>query len=156
MAFISDFINAIKSYPKLSVSLEIVDRNDLSTSPSSVINVNEKWSFRVRVHNNGELNLTNVILYIEGQNGVMVSKASPTAGRWRKDINSSPISVKSHSSQDTAICFMKAPANASTGSVPLLKVHVDEFNANLDHILNDHSEESDSPECVYSSQIYPL
>ncbi|MCY7314519.1 MAG: hypothetical protein LH480_02565 [Rubrivivax sp.] len=56
MPFFDDMATALAEYPVADVTLEIVD----VVVPGSARNVNEVATFRVRVHNNGPLNLINV------------------------------------------------------------------------------------------------
>jgi hypothetical protein len=41
-----------------------------------MVNTNEVWSFKVRVFNYGNLNMTGVSLHIHGLNGIMLSTSS--------------------------------------------------------------------------------
>ena len=76
MAFsFEDMTAAVGAYPAASVDLEIVD----VVVPGSVINVNEKPSFRVKVTNRGPLEMTGVTLRIKGLNGATVKQNGAAA-----------------------------------------------------------------------------
>ena len=76
MAFsFEDMTAAVEAYPAASVDLEIVD----VVFPGSVINVNERPSFRVKVTNRGPLEMTGVTLRIKGLNGATVKQNGAAA-----------------------------------------------------------------------------
>ena len=76
MAFsFEDMTAAVEAYPAASVDLEIVDVD----IPGSVINVNERPTFRVKVTNRGPLEMTGVTLRIKGLNGATVKQNGAAA-----------------------------------------------------------------------------
>jgi hypothetical protein len=89
MAFFGDMQQAVEDYPSIALTyafeaLEVVDGTD------GVINVNEKWKFKVRVSNSGALNMNNVTLHIDGENGTQVS-ADPAGPFTGGQITTAPI-----------------------------------------------------------------
>jgi hypothetical protein len=155
MAILDDLNAAVRDYCKNYVTLKI--QCDLATDCVSGtqgdINVDEVWRFRVEVQNHGVLNVTNLGLHIEGQSythdgktkQVQVSNSS-TSG-WRNYLNVGIVpSVNSGGSQLSPYYYFKAPDYHSGAPVPLVKVHVSDFDANLDSILKTNTGHANPPE----------
>lgn len=154
MAYFDDFEEAIESYPADSVVLSIVDRAPVAPATAGAVNVNEVWSFQVRVANNGPLNMTNVALHIEGQNGAQVGTAA--AGPFTASILPPALAaVNGHSTQDSVNYFLRAPAVIKPAGTSLVRAHISGWDANLDHVLNSHSGHADPPAGSYADQVFP-
>ena len=154
MAYFDDFANAVDAYPATSVALTIVDRAAVPPATVGAVNVNEVWSFQVRIANNGNLNMTGVSLHIEGQNGAQVSTAA--AGPWSTGIIPAALpAVNAHSTQDTVNYYLKAPAVAKPAGTALVRAHISSWDANLDHIILGHSNHADPPAGTYADQVFP-
>src|SRR5262245_21837877 len=67
-AFFNGFRDAMHDYPEQFVVLEIVE----VAFPDTVLNTGEEGTFRVRLTNNGLLDMTDVTLKIRGLNGTLV------------------------------------------------------------------------------------
>jgi hypothetical protein len=153
MAYFDDFAKAVNDYASISVTLSIVDVV-VQTGTSGSININEVWAFHVRVSNQGQLNMVGVTLHIEGQNGAVVSKTA--AGPWSPSIISGSLTVHAHGTpQDTEKLFFKAPGAVKAAGTALVRAHIQTFDANLDHILNDHSGYVDPPAGTFKAQVFP-
>lgn len=153
MPFFDDFASALSGYPAASVTLSIVDRVVQPPHVGPAVNTNEIWAFQVRVTNNGNLNMTGVVLHIQGQNGTQVSTL--VGGPWQASITSGALTVNAHSSQDTPNFYFKAPSAARPAGTPLVRAHIGTFDVNLNHILNNHSDHADPPSGTYSDQVFP-
>ena len=154
MAYFDDFANAVAAYPSLSVTLSIVDLVVQPPGVAPAVTVNEVWAFQVRVANNGHLNMTGVSLHVEGQNGATVSTAA--AGPFSPSIVPAALAaVNAHSTQDTVNLFFKAPGVVKPAGTPLVRVHLSSWDANLDHIMSNHSGHADPPSGTYSNQVFP-
>jgi len=154
MAFLDDFQNAVSGYPAASVTLTIVDKAPVPPATVAAINVNEVWSFQVRVRNNGNLNMTGVSLRIQGQNGATVSTTS--AGPFSSSINFGNLSLNGHGGQqDTVNLFFKAPSTIKPAGTQLVTAQIAGFDVNLNHILIDHTLGSSSPTGIYTDQVFP-
>jgi hypothetical protein len=75
MTVIDDLVSAANDYPTTSVVVEIAD----VTFPGTVINGLEEGNFRVKITNNGPLEIDNLKLTISGENGVQVKGNSMIA-----------------------------------------------------------------------------
>lgn len=152
MPFFDDFAAAVADYPSNSVGLGFVNVA-VQTGTAGAVNVGEVWRFQVSVSNHGHLNMTNVALLIDGENGARVSTSA--AGPWSPFITVGSLSVNAHAHQTTDTLYFRAPGVAVAAGTPLLRVLIRNFDANLDHLLMGHSGSSISPVGTYASQVFP-
>ncbi len=142
MAFFDDMNDALEIYPVDNVTIEIID----VTFTGNALNVNEEGTFRVRVNNNGPLELTDVTLKVSGQNGVKVRNNGGASPPFSSEFVSGPGQIPTIPGHDGSVLHtggpwkFKAPAGAQD-SRTLIKVTLEGWNANLNHILNSHSKE---------------
>jgi len=155
MGFFDDFAAALEKYPETSVKLSI-GSVALQTGTSGAVNVNEVWKFKVVVDNDGPLNLTNLALHVEGQNGALVSTSS--AGPFGPSVitsGSGLLTVSGHSAKSSQFLYFKAPGAAKPAGTVLAKAHISTYDANLDHILINHSIHASTPTGSYAAQVFP-
>lgn len=144
---------ALAAYPVTDVQLEIVD----VIFPDNALNVNEVANFKVKVTNTGPLNLTGVTVRITGLHGATV-KGNGAAEQFAQDRVSEVLpTIYGHGgSQLTPFnLYFKAPAAAQI-SKNLVKVTLEAWDANLDHILLNHSNPLDSPKGTYAAAVAVL
>lgn len=154
MAFFDDFATAVSNYPSDKVTLSIVDRAPVPPATAGEVNVNEVWSFQIRVANTGNLNLTNVSFCVSGMNGARVGRSA--AGPFVPDLLAPALpAVNAHSSVDSGNFFLLAPGLAKGPNTLLVRVHIEAFDVDLDHILKGHS--GDAPQCAgnYADHVAP-
>ena len=154
MPFFSDFAIAVDTYPVDWVTLStILNLNSDNIAPATplAINVNERWRFKVRVTNNGQLNITNVVLHVLGQNGALVSTAA--AGPFSSEIHPGLPNVNAHGSQDSVYFYFQAPSVVKPAGTVLVKAHISSCDYNLNHILIDHPDHSDPPSGTYANSV---
>ncbi len=153
MAYFDDFANAVTAYPALSVTLSVVDVVVHPPDTGPAVNTGEVWTFQVRVANNGNLNLTDVALHVEGQNGATVSTFN---GNFVTSMFPFALAaVNAHSSQDTVSYYFKAPGVAKPAGTALVRIHISTFNANLDYPLITNTGHADPPAGTYATQVFP-
>src|SRR5687768_2008466 len=106
MAFFEDFRSALEGYPQFNVDLSITNVA-VETGTAGAININEKWKFRVKVENNGSLNMNNLMLHVSGDNGAAVgtSAAGPFTGF--PPIEVGPLTVAAGGSQKSDFLFFQ-------------------------------------------------
>jgi hypothetical protein len=157
MAFFQNMIDEIEHYPAGNVKLEIVDVE----IPGTALNEGERGFFRVRVTNNGSLDLTNVTLRIHGQNGTLVKSIGATSPLVEDFISPVLATVSSGSSEvspGTTGGFkfeFQAPGEAQ-GSSTLIKATLENWDASLDHILKDRSNGGPTPRAVFAAEVVGL
>lgn len=154
-AFFNEFRTAMHSYPDEDVVLEIVEVD----FPGGVINTAEEGSFRVRVTNNGLLDMTDVTLKVRGLNGAQVKTGGAADFDFRDELtigmDSETVVGQGGSSltQGSKLEF-KAPANTKPAGTPLFKATLDNWNGSLVRILNGHSHgDDDAPAGTYSDEV---
>ena len=155
MGFFDDFENALEKYPETNVKLSI-NSVAVQTGTSGAVNVNEVWKFKILVDNDGPLNLTNLALRVEGQNGAQVSTSS--AGPFGPSVTTSGsglLAISGHSAKSSQLFYFKAPNVAKPAGTVLAKVRISAYDANLDHILVNHSLGTSTPEGSHEAQVFP-
>jgi hypothetical protein len=154
MPFLDDFANAVSTYPSASVVLSIVDSAPVPPATPGAVNVNEVWSFQIRIRNNGHLNMTGVSFHVIGQNGAQVS--TNAVGPWSGSIVFGNLNVNSHGGQqDTVNLFYKAPSTAKPAGTVLVSAHINGFDVNLNDILLNHSGHPLTPQATRDAQVFP-
>jgi hypothetical protein len=153
MTVLTDIANAMNSYPLDETAIEILEPV-LESGTAGVINVNEVWKFKVKVTNNGHLNMTDVILHVNGTNGTTISK-KPTTGFTEKTIKADPLTVNGGGgSSTTGYLYFTAPSTQKPADTPLLESHIFDFNANFDHFFTNHTPDEDHATVSYPSGTY--
>jgi hypothetical protein len=165
MGFFDDMTAALADYPVNDVSLEIVD----VAIPGDVLNVTEEATFKVKITNTGPLNLSGVTLRIKGQHGatlrnpvILQPNAPPTAAAivgqpvfFVDELVSGTLpTIPGHGGTQTTERFtLKAPA-AAQASKTLVKATLDAWDADLNHIMNGHSDPlPQAPKATFSAEV---
>jgi hypothetical protein len=154
-AFFNDFRAAMHDYPEQFVVLEIVEVD----VPGNVLNTAEEGTFRVRLTNNGLLDMTEVTLKVRGLAGTLVKTGGAADFDYRNELTigmDSETIVGQGGVSLTAGSKLKfkAPAGTKPAGTQLFKATIAEWNGSLVRLLNGHSHAEDvAPTGVYSSQV---
>ena len=148
MSFLQNFADAVANYPVDSVTVSIVD---VFGPTAGWVHANRVVPFQVRVANNGHLNMTNVSLHIEALNGALVS--SVETGPFFTGITFGALTVNGGASQDTATLYFKAPSVTKPAGTTMLRAHIGDWDANLDHMFDNHTNHAPLPEGAYSVEV---
>lgn len=154
MSTIEDLNGAIDDYANNHVEIDII--NFASVAGDGHINVGEVWTFDVRVRNNGILDMKNFRLHVQGSTWSSVGNSD--AGPFSGSLISSPQDVNAHSTVTFQPFYMRADAatgGGGTESEEIVKAHTSVFDADLEHLLRDHTHHSGSPEAAYTRHIHP-
>ena len=170
MAFFDDMASAVRTYPETEVTIEIID----VVTEGDALNVNEQASYKIKVTNDGPLNLAGVTLRVKGLNGTTLKRplvvdrpGIPAATSKSARIDADPVQfvgefvttplpqINGHGgSASTAAFTLKAPASTSNGAAKnLVKATLEAWDANLDHILIGHSDPLDTVKGIYSAEV---
>lgn len=156
MSTIDDLLAAINTYPNGNVVISVINFSE----PGTHINQGELCSFDVRVENNGQLDMKNVTLHVEGSGWTSVAISAWHGGP--SSFSNSSISyardVDAHASTTFGKFYMMADtATPDQGQAArdLITVHVQTFDADLYHILRDHGHHAGNPEESYRRHIHP-
>jgi hypothetical protein len=154
MPFLDDFVGAVGSYPGDYVELEIVE----VAVPNGALNENESGTFRVRVTNNGPLNMEDVTVRVKGLNGVTVANNGAAAPYVDEFVTQPLATIYGHGpsvvTSGGVLKFM-APANAQA-SADILKATLEGWNGDMAHILLGHSDpRPNGPKGTYAAEVFP-
>jgi len=151
MSIFEDMTTELASYPVTNVQLEFVE----VIVPGTALNTNEFGTFRVKVTNTGPLVLTGVTVKVRGQNGAKVA-SNGMAGTFGAEVVTQELpAIGAHGGSQITVggpLRFQAPA-ATQPSRTLLKATLESWDANLDHILNGHSDPLDPPRGVFSAEV---
>lgn len=137
MAVLDDLMNAIDNYATTGVKTEIVNFSILPGG-GSVLNVGDTFQFKVRVKNEGHLDMKNVKAEANGTQfaDVGLSNAPPFSG----SAVSNPFTLNALQEHTTGFFKGKCKAHTSGTAKDIVTARVSSWDASLDHILADHSD----------------
>ncbi len=157
MGMYDDLLTAANDYPSDNIVISVTDFQE----PGTHINVGETCSFKVRVENNGQLDMKDVKLHVEGSEFASVS-VTDFLGFFPTGFSNSVISggrnIDAHSSETYGDFHIRASAATPDGGTEnrdLFTIHISKFDADMHHILSDHSHHAGSPEEAYNRHIHP-
>jgi hypothetical protein len=154
MAFFNDMNDALQTYPETNVMLEIVD----VTFPEDALNASEIANFRVQVRNTGPLELTGVTRRIKGLNSATVADNGAAAPFVDEFVTQELPTIGGHVGVEQTVgspLKFKAPAGAQL-SKNLIKVTLEAWDANLNHIPIGHSDPLDTVKATYAVEVVGL
>lgn len=149
---LEDLEQAIESYPRTHMTVDIYDVND----PGGSWNVGQNGTYKVRVRNDGPLDVDGLTLLMEGKNLSKVGEHGWTGGQSSMQTPVFP-RVPAHMADDTWIeiedhfhlwVHQELPPNSE-----LLKVSVLDWNTSLDHLTIAHSDPAPAADDVYSAEV---
>jgi hypothetical protein len=156
MGMIDDLLTAINEYPSEDVAISVAEFNE----PGGHINTGETCNFKVRIQNNGQLDMKDVRLHLEGTRFARIT-ASNFLGipfGFSGSTITGGQNIDSHSSKTFGTFYMRADAATPDGGAAnrdLFTIHISSFDAGLDHVLRDHSHHAGDPETAYNRHIHP-
>lgn len=155
MDFFAEFKTAIEEYDSAYMRVEIVD---LKLPILGQINPGEWFRFRIKVHNEGDLDLTGLSVRIDGTASASVSMTQSNPGSSvTLVIGELPAHTDVYS-----LTWIYGQATAATIELPsgqvvakdVITAKVEQWNASLDHLLRDHSSWG-PPDGKVNIKIYP-
>jgi hypothetical protein len=153
---LADLVDAIETYPTNYLTLEIYDVDP--PGPGTGINEGEDITFKVHVHNSGPLNVDNLTILVEarpGADGVKLHGSTVFSPQLTSMVIAQ---VPAHMAADTWVdvpeghYHFKAGPH-SDGEVELVRVSIDQWDADLDHPLKAHSDPVPSDNFVFSHHV---
>ena len=148
MGIFEDMIAEIEAYPANHVVIEVFD----VSLDGDVLNVGETGFFKVRVTNNGPLDLTNVKLKVDGRNGVNV-RAGLGLPFESQFISVELPQIDAHGGvQVLQLPAFEAPDQPQDEKT-LLNVTLSAWNTNFNHPVIDHSDPVDVPKGIFASAV---
>ena len=153
---LADLLAAVETYPQTYLTIEIYDVDPPGSGTG--INAAEDVTFKVHVHNSGPLNVDQLTLLIESRPGADGVKLHGGAAFY-PSLTSTPIDkVPAHMKDgdwvdppDGHFHFKAGPA--SHGKIDLVRVSIDAWDGDLNHILNGHSDPAPSVEDTLNKNV---
>jgi hypothetical protein len=159
MGLLDDISNAVKTYPREYLIVEIVQVEP----PGGLIHEDEDVPFRIQVANDGPLDANQVSLLVEGLNGTKV-KSNGAAAQYGDSFTISgsyfgDVPAHSNGPNDPGPVVSKGnPFMFKQGSdAPardLVRVSVKGWSSSFDHMFNNHTQADTEAQDVYNAQVY--
>lgn len=154
---LSDLLNAIETYPQTYLTVEIYEVKTDGTA----INAGDDVTFKVHVHNAGPLNVKNLTLLVEAEQGATGVKLHGSTV-YKPSLTSAVIAqVPAHQAdgvfQETVEDHFHLQAGSASGDqkVDLVKVSINDWDTDFDHITIAHSDPAPDANDIYSHKIAP-
>lgn len=155
MPVLNDLAAEVAAYPTGNVLITIENVGVIAPGVAPGVNINEVWRFKVKVVNNGLLNMKGVTLHINGSNGATVSETA--GGPWSfGPLTTASFDVDGGGGSYTTLFYnFKAPAVTKPIGTQLVEAHINTWDANLQNILDGSSQHAITPAGTYSAQVFP-
>ena len=167
MAFFDDMGSAVRTYPDSNVSIEIIDFDPAS---NEVLNEGEQATFKVRITNNGVLDMNAVTVKVLADSGATLRRpldvplpsgraAAVVASTWVTALVSKAIAaIPANGGTATTEAFtLKAPPNHSSPfSLNLLTASLNGWDAGLGYLLNTKSVARAGVKDTHGAVVHPL
>ncbi|CAM3312487.1 hypothetical protein OCAE111667_03155 [Occultella aeris] len=150
---LADLEEALETYPQTYLIVQIYSVDP----PGGSFNVGENATYKVRVHNDGPLDVDDLTLLMSGENGSRVGEHGWASGQISLQ---TPVfaRVPAHMADDTWVeapddhyhLFVHQPLPANSA---LLKVSVKDWNTKLDHLTIGHSDPVLAANDIYRNQV---
>lgn len=155
MAFsFQELVTAVETYPETFLQIEIIDVD----FPGAALNTSETGTFAVQVTNTGALHVTNLTVKVQGVNGTLVKNSGAIAPFESEFISAAFDQVDAHGGvtrhPGSAYSF-RAPARAQA-SKNLIKVTLQDWDSDPDHIFIGHSDPLESVKATFASEVIVL
>ena len=139
MSVIDDLSTAVANYATDACDTTI-EQFSVTTGPSTTtLNRGDEFQYRVKIRNNGKLNMTNVKIRVNGSNWAQVALSGST-GVFDKTAlldPTPPISIDPGGSFTTGFFRGKATTLDTAGATKdIVTARIDSWNGEWDYILN--------------------
>jgi hypothetical protein len=150
---LADLVDAIATYPKTFLTLDIFD----VSAPGGGINEFDDVTFKVRVKNSGPLDVVNLVLLVTagpGAEGVKLHGQTTVNPSLRTAAIATVAAHQPNFWVDTVEDHFHFTAGShGPGDPELVRVSIDTWDANLNHPLIAHSDPDPSDFAAYSHHI---
>ena len=156
---LQDLEDAIETYPQTYLTVDIYD----VSFPDDFINEGDNCTFRIRVRNDGPLHVNDLTLLISGVGGTgtKVGKHGWSEGQSTFETPAVDL-VPAHMEDDAWVevpdtsadhfHFWAGPPRATSD---LVRVSVNDFDLDLDHLLKGHSDPVQAANDVFRGEVFP-
>ncbi|NOR68741.1 MAG: hypothetical protein GQ532_03440 [Methylomarinum sp.] len=136
MSIITDLARDLRNYPDDHVRLSIIDFKE----PGTVINPGETCSFKIKIENNGFLDMQNVKLHVNGKRSYNQLSQSDVLGNpinFFDHLTTAAMNISAGHSITTRTFYMKAIK--ATSSTVLIEAHIGDWDAGMASLLRIHA-----------------
>lgn len=134
MSIIDDLKNAIDGYETDNCRTEIIDFT-ITGNGGTVLNTGETFRFRVKVTNDGALDMKNVTIRARGTTYADVKSGWGSGGTWESSATTTVFTLDA--GQSATKDFQGKAKTATTGLKDIVTARIQGWDASLDHILVD-------------------
>ena len=134
MSLIDDLRNAVEAYDTDQCITEIVDFA-ITGGGGSILNVGETFEFKVKLTNQGPLDMKSVRLRA---NGTQFADVALSTGSFGSSALAGFFDLDAHQIHTTGV-FRGKCTKSTGGAKDIVTAQVDVWDASLDHILIDHT-----------------
>ena len=149
MGFFDDFANALDRYDGDYMDVKLVAYQFLGTGAK--LNPGEWFRCQVQAFNNGHLNLKGVTVSINSTSYAQVSLTQSNPG---SSVTVPFGNMAAHSSAQSSAWIYGYATAATTGAKDVITARIAAWDADLNHLLNDHSSWG-PPEGKINVEIFP-
>src|SRR5262249_4148690 len=143
MSVLDDLRDAISNYPTDNCSTTIEDFS-VTSGVGSGLNVGDEFQYKVRISNDGELDMKNVKIRVNGTKWADVALSGSTGKFGSTALLEAPLNIDARTSFTTG--FFRGKGKLDTCNVAgtylakdIVSAQIDGYDASLDHVLIDHS-----------------
>lgn len=156
MTTLTDIANDLDRYPLDETTIEIFDVTP-ETDTGSEINIDEDWKFKVRVTNNGHINMINVALHITGSNGAQVRAKLDEELADGIVVGNFTVGAAG-GIHETKFYHFRAPPDEKPAGTGLVNAHINDWNGNFDQYFTNHTKNEEDatvtyPRVTYSAEV---
>ncbi len=157
MSYFDDFIAAVEAYPQEYLTIEIVDVD----YPGGGLNAGERATFEIQITNSGPLHVTDVTFKVTGLHGAQVidnftGAVAEDHFTTRNALESVPAHHPNTPVKSTnSVHFGLVAPGSQQPERTLVKVTLEDWNCNLLHALEDHSDPDVSVKADWSAEVFP-
>ena len=135
MSIIDDLRKAIDRYETDNCKTEIVDFS-ITEGGETILNVGDTFQFKVKVTNQGNLDMKSVRVAVFGMSHADVALGT---GVFALNVTYGAFSLDAHQTYTTD--FFRGKAKAATGgaATDIVFARIESWDASFDHLLKDHT-----------------
>jgi hypothetical protein len=140
MSVIDDLSTAVANYATNDCDTTI-EQFSVTTGPSTTtLNSGDEFQYKVKIRNNGKLNMKNVKIRVSGSNWALVALAGSTGFESTKVLSEitpgTPINIDAGGSVTTGFFRGQATTDTAGAKKDIVTARIDAWDGTLDYILN--------------------
>jgi hypothetical protein len=138
MSVIDDLRVAVANYATDNCATTI-EGFSVTSGTGTALNEGDEFQFKVTVSNDGELDMKNVKIRVNGSQWADVALSGSTGKFGSTALLDAPLNIDAKQSFTTGFFRGKAKQDTNNVNEIIVTAQIDGWDGVLDHILNDHS-----------------